>query len=130
MAIRVKFEVDLSISENSSEAKDLGNAAPWKGTNDLMDSGGAFKQKIAGSATNVEVDLNGLSVARFLGIKTNKTIQIKKNSISGEPWTIKALGTGALDGVMVITTDGITTLYITNTSTDPADITFFMAGTV
>lgn len=130
MAIRVKFEIDLSLSENASEAKDLGKTAPWKGINDLMDNGGSFRQRVAAGAVNYEVDLNGLTSARMIAIKTNKAVSVKKNSISGEPWLIKPLGVGALDGILFITTDSVTTLYISNAGADAADITFFLAGVV
>ena len=128
--MRVRFDIELSLSENSTEAKDIGNATLWKGVNDLMNDGSARKITLAGSASNVEVNLNGLSAARLIGIKTNKTITIKKNSTSGEPWSIQSLGTGALDGIYFITTAGITSLYLSNSTAETASVILFLAGTI
>jgi hypothetical protein len=130
MAIRVEFELSLNISENSSGLKELGNTPPWKGKNDLLDDGGSFKRTLAGNATDVLISLEGLAVARLIGIKSNKIITVKKNSSAGEAWTIRPLGTGALDGVLIMTTDTISSLYLSNTEADAASVVIFFAGTV
>ena len=128
MAVRVTFEVLVQISENTSELKELGKSPPWKGTNDLQDEGGTWRQKILAGAVNVAVDLNGLTPGRFLAIKTTQAITFKKNSTGGEPWTIRPMGTGALDGVFFATTDGITSLYFSNAGSLDAEVTIALAG--
>jgi hypothetical protein len=128
MGVRVTFEVLVQISENSQEFKELGKTAPWRGTCDLLDEGGTWRQKIVAGATDVLIDLNGLANGRLLGIKTNQTITIKKNAAVGEPWTIRPLGTGALDGVFYVTTDGITSLYLSNAGSLDAEVTITLAG--
>jgi hypothetical protein len=128
MAIRVKFEIDLSLSENSIEAKELGMTPPWKGTNDQQDDGGTWRRKIVAGATDVLIDLNGLANGRLIAVKTNKTVLLKKNSAAGESWPIRPLGTGALDGIFFCTTDGITALYVTNGGSEDAEVTFTVAG--
>lgn len=130
MGIRIKFVLDVSLSENSAGGKDLGSTPSWTGTNDNMDDGGTFRRRFAGSSTDVLVDLNGLSTGRFIAIKTTQTITIKKNATSGEAWTIQALGTGATDGIMIITTNGVTALYISVPGTTAAEVTFSLAGTM
>jgi len=128
MAIRVTFEILLQLSENTTEGKELGKSPPWRGKNDQQDNGGTFLQRIAAGSTDVAVDLNGLSNGTMLAIKSDQEISVKKNSAGGEAWTIKPLGTGALDGVMFITTDGVTSLFVTNAGSLDADVTFAFAG--
>lgn len=128
MAIRVKFEISLQLSETAQEGKELGKTPPWSGTSDLLDDGGTWRQKIAAGATDVEIDLNGLSSARLVAMKTNREITFKKDSSAGEPWTLRPLGTGALDGVFMITTDAVTKLYVSNAGSMDAEVTFSLAG--
>ena len=128
MAIRVKFEVDLQLSESPQGMKELGKTPPWSGTNDQQDNGGTWRQRIDAGATDVLVDLNGLANGRLIAIKSNQEISVKKNADTGEAWTIKPLGTGALDGVFMITTDGVTSLYVSNAGSIDAEVTFSVAG--
>lgn len=128
MAIRVKFEVDLQISENTQGQKELGKTAPWCGTNDLQDNGGTWRQRLSAGDTDIQVDLNGLANGRLIAIKSSEEILVKKNSAAGEAWTIRPLGTGATDGIFVITTDGVTSLFLSNVGSLDADVTFSIAG--
>lgn len=128
MGARVTFEVLVQISENTQELKELGKTAPWRGTSDLLDNGGTWRQRIVAGAVDVAVDLNGLANGRLLAIKSNQTISFKKNSTGGEPWTIRPIGTGALDGVFLATTDGITALYFSNAGSLDAEVTISLAG--
>lgn len=128
MPVRATFEVLVQISENTSELKELGKSPPWRGTSDLQENGGTWRQKVAAGAVNVPVDLNGLANARFLAIKTNQLITFRKNSTAGETWTIRPLGSGALDGVFFCTTDGISSLFFSNPGTLAAEVTISLAG--
>lgn len=130
MGIRTTFEVLLQLSENTNEYKELGKTAPWKGTCDLMDEGGTRRQRVVAGAVDVQVDLNGLVNGRMLAIKTSQPISFKKNSAAGESWIVRPLGTGALDGIFICTTDGISSLYISNTGSLDAEVTIAMAGMV
>jgi len=128
MGVRVTFEVLVQISENPQEFKELGKTAPWRGTCDLLDEGGTWRQKLVAGATDVLVDLNGLANGRMLAIKSSQTITFKKNSAGGEAWTIRPMGTGALDGVFMCTTDGITSLYLSNPGSLDAEVVISTAG--
>jgi hypothetical protein len=130
MGVRVTFEVLVQISENTQELKELGKTPPYKGTCDLLDDGGTWRQRIVAGAVNVAVDLNGLVNGRLLAVKTNQTITMKKNASGGEPWTIRPMGTGALDGVFLATTDGITSLYFSNPGSLDAEVTISLCGMV
>lgn len=128
MSIRVKYTIDLSLSENAGDAKELGSTPPWKATNDQQDDGGTWRRKIPGSATNVEVCFNGLAAAHLIGIKSTKSITVKKNSSTGEAWTVRPLGVGATEGVFLVTTDDVSSLFISNLSAEDAEVTFSVAG--
>ena len=128
MAIRTTFEILVQLSENTQEMKELGKSPPWKGTNDTQDNGGTWRQRIAAGTTDLAVDVNGLSNARFIAIKSDQEITIKKNSAGGEAWTIRPLGSGALEGVFVASTDGVTALYVSNAGSIDAEVVFSVAG--
>lgn len=128
MGIRVKFEVQLQLSETTQEGKELGRTPPWSGTNDQQDNGGTWRQRLDAGATDVEVDLNGLANGRLIAMKCDQEISFKKDSAAGEPWTLRPLGTGSLDGVFLLTTTGVTKLYLTNAGSLDAEVTISVAG--
>ena len=129
MAVRIRHDIKITISENPSEINELGKTTPWVGTNDQQENGGSWTQNIAASVVDQLVDLNGLADATLLAIKSDETISIKKNSAGGEPWTIQALGVSSLDGFFVISTTGVTSLYVSNAGAKDATVTFMVAGT-
>lgn len=128
MAIRTAFEVLLHLSESSLGGKELGQTAPWSGTTDVLEGGGSWRQVIPASTTDLEVDLNGVAAGRLVAIKSNREITVKKNDSANEAWTVKPLGAGALEGIFVVTTDAVTSLYVSNAGTLDADVTFLVAG--
>lgn len=129
MSLRTKFNLDFSVSEDSTGGQELGKSDPWFGTNDQMDNGGTFRRKVAAGQSNVQIDVMGLLNVRFLTIKSDQTITVKKNSTSGEPWSIRSLGVGATDAIWITTTDGITSLYLSNPGSVDAEVTLTIAGT-
>ncbi len=129
MSIRIKFDLDLSLSENTSGAEELGKSPPWSGVNDTMDDGGTFRRRFAGGVTDQLVDINGLTTCKFLAIKSSQPITFKKNSSGGESTSITPLGFGATDGILIMTTDSITSLYVSNPGSLAAEVTFYICGT-
>jgi hypothetical protein len=129
MAVRIRHDIKVTISENPSEVNELGKTTPWVGVNDQQENGGSWTQNIAASTVDQLVDMNGLADATFLAIKTNETITIKKNGAGGEAWTIQALGVGSLDGFFVVSTTGVTSIYVSNAGAKDATVTFMVAGT-
>ena len=94
----------------------------------MQDNGGTWRQRFDAGATDVEVPLAGLVTGHLIAIKTDQEISVKKNAAVGEPWMITPLGTGATDGIFMITTDGVTSLFITNAGGLDAEVTFSIAG--
>lgn len=129
MAVRIRHDIKITLSENPSEVNELGRTTPWVGVNDQQENGGSWTQNIAASTVDQLVDLNGLADATLLAIKTDETIDIKKNGAGGEVWTIQALGTGSLSGFFVISTTGVTSIYVSNSGAKDATVTFMVAGT-
>lgn len=130
MSVRTKFSIDYSISENSGGGKELGQTPPWTGTTDALDDGGTWRRRIIAGATDVLIDLNGLTTCRLLTLKTTQTITWKINNTSSTPITLRALGTGATDGVLFMTTDGVTAIYLSNAGTVDAEVTVTIAGII
>lgn len=130
MSIRTKFEIDYSLSENSAGGKELGQTPPWTGTTDALDDGGTWRRRIAASATDVLIDLNGLTTCRLLTIKTTQTISYKINSTGNTATKIRPLGTGATEGVLFMTTDDVTAVYLSNAGTIDAEVTITIAGII
>lgn len=125
---RIKFTFDFSISEDQTAGRELGQSPPWQGVTDAIADGGTFRRKILAHATDVLVGINGLSGLNWLAIKSDQTITFKKNSTMGEPTTLEALGVGAMDAILIMTTAGITSLYVSNPGATDAEVTFSMAG--
>lgn len=130
MSIRTKFEIDYSLSENSSAAKELGQTPPWAGATDALDDGGTWRRRIAAGATDVLIDLNGLTTCRLLTLKSTQTITWKINNTGTTAITLRALGTGATEGVLFMTTDSVTALYLSNAGSVDAEVTITIAGTI
>jgi hypothetical protein len=128
--IRIVFNVDISLSESTSQIKELGQTTPWKGLNDQCDDGGTWRQKVAAGTTNLAIGLNGITDGLFLAVKTTKEITLKRNSTADTGWPIRPLGVGATEGVFICSTDGLTSLYVTNSGTEAAEITFAVAGMI
>lgn len=131
MGVRTRFTIDFSISENSTGGKELGQTPPWSGVSDVNDDGGSFKRKLSAGASNILIDIAGLtgfSAVRLLAMKADQTITYKKNSSAGEAWTLRPIGVGALDGVVFMTTDGITSLYLSNPGAIDTEVTISFGG--
>ena len=129
MAVRIRLDIKVTISENPSEANELGRTTPWVGVNDQQENGGSWTQTIAAGVVDLPVDLNGLADGTLIAIKTDQAIDIKKNAASGEAWTVRPLGVGALDGFFIVSTTGVTSLFVSNSGGKDAIVTFMVAGT-
>jgi hypothetical protein len=129
---RIKFDFKWDISEDANGGRQLGSSDPrtgWFGVTDAVDNGGTYSCVILAGATNVPMALNNLANVNLLLIKSDQTIVFTKNSTSGEPTTLQALGAGATDALMAMTTTGITSLYISNNGSINANVVISVAGT-
>lgn len=128
MSIRINYNIEVSLSESLYQIKELGQTTPWKGVNDQCDDGGTWRRTIVAGAVNVAIDINGLANGRLIAVKTTAAITLKRNVTGDTGWPIRPLGVGATDGIFICSTDGLTSLYVSNSGTVDAEVTFVVAG--
>jgi hypothetical protein len=135
MPVRLRYSIDIAVSSNSNEDKDLGHPVS-EVVVDSQGEGGVFKTVLPASATDQEIKLDNIADAKFLAIKTTTvnaqdtlpTISVKKNAIGGEAIDIAPLS-GAKEGHFLLTTTGLTALYATNPDASVnVEMTVVMAG--
>lgn len=136
MAARTRYRVAVAISSNpDNEERDLGNTVA-EVVNDKLGDGGTWQCTLAPSATDVLVQLTQVATARFLYLRAfandpNQNpvaITLKKNSTGGEAWTVEPLPE-AKEAQFLVSTNGITALYLTNPSSTVAmRVVIVMAG--
>jgi hypothetical protein len=134
MPVRVNLDITLAVSSTSATERDLGNIRTSILT-DAWGEGGSRKLTIAGSTTDLQVSLCDLADAQFLFLKTRpkgendpaQTITIKLNSAAGEARTIEPFG-DKKEGYYLITTSGLTDIYVTNSGSIDVELTLVAAG--
>lgn len=134
MSIRLRYKVQLGVSSTSEENKDLGNQY-YEVVSDVPGEGGSWKTTVPANTTDQPITLGNVSTLSLLTIRTNSkdasltpvNIGVKKNSTGGEVWTIAPYA--SKEGIMMVTTTGITAIYLTNAdaSTD-MEVTFTVSG--
>jgi hypothetical protein len=134
MTVRVRYRFVPQISSDALEARDLGNAF-YEVVSDLMTEGGSWKAIVPAGSVNVEIPFPGITSASFLVVRTTSvdptlpptTITLRKNSTAGENIDITPFGNK--EGLLVLTTSGITAVYASNASSSTdMQLTFFVAG--
>lgn len=134
MTVRVRYSVSVSVSSTMAEERDLGNTS-WQVVTDLEAKGGTWKTVLAANAANVLLQIDNISTIQFLAMRTTTVnpndvltqIQIKRNSTSGEIIEILPLG-DALEGHLLMATDGVTSVYASNPGTVDINLTVVAAG--
>jgi hypothetical protein len=134
MPVRVRYSVTVAVSSTPAEERDLGNVS-WSIVTDIEAKGGTWKTTLSAGASNVQLQIDNISTIQFLALRTttvnpNDTltlVNIRKNSTSGEVTEILPLG-DALEGHMLISTDGITAIYASNPGSVDINLTVVAAG--
>lgn len=134
MPVRVRAKVDTAISSTTTEEKDLGNKK-YEVVSDGLGEGGTWKTKVAASTTDLEVTLRDVAAASLLAISTNSvdpnqtagTISIKRNTVGNEAIDITPLP-GTSQGLFLITTNGLTALFVSNSGTVDMELIITVAG--
>lgn len=133
MSVRGRLKVQIAISSTTAEDRDLGNGS-YEVVTDLPDDGGSWKIKLPASTVNLPVALGNVSSATFLGIRAvtlNPTdvpvdIILRKNSTSGEAWTISPINNQ--EGWFVSSTDTITSIFLSNPGAIDMQVSIFLLG--
>lgn len=134
MAVRVRYKVTVSISSTTAEEKDLANQT-YEIANDALGEGGTVKYKVIAGATDLPIQFGQVASVKFLLIRTQAkdptqnpvALTFKKNSNVGEAIVVAPLATEA-EGHMLLSTDGITSLYVSNAGAVDMEVTLIMAG--
>lgn len=134
MAVRVRYALQASVSSTSAEEKDLGNVK-FEVVTDVEKKGGSRKTELLASAADVPLQLDNITTVQLLIIRTTSLdpnqlpvgITIKRNSTSGETILIKPVG-DSKEGLLVITTDGLTSLFASNPGAVDMNLTITTVG--
>lgn len=135
MTVRVRYAITLGVSSTTAEEKDLGNGK-FEVVDDQQGEGGAWKTTLPKNTSDFQLKLDNIDDACFLFLRTTSkdptldpvTITMKRNVIGGEAVPITPLGL-AKEGHLLMSTSGLTALYLTNPSTTTdMEVTVFVAG--
>lgn len=134
MSVRVRYAVNAAVSSSVAEERDLGNVR-LEAVTDAEIKGGTWKTRLLASQTDVQLHLDNITTAQLLIIRTvaadpNQTpqgITIKRNGIGNEAILIKPLA-DTKEGLFMISTDNLTSIYASNTSSVDMDLILICAG--
>ncbi len=120
MPVTVRYGITVAVSSTSAEEKDLANGAYQVVTNNLID-GGSWKETIPAGTIDQPLTLVNVNDVNLIVIRTNSKdptqtpgeIRIRRNLITAEQISIIPLS-GTPEGHMLLSTDGLTSLYVTN----------------
>ena len=133
-SLRIRTRVQVSLSSSEQEERDLGY--PWLDVvNDVLTEGGSQKTYVPVGATNVSLPLGGVAEVKYLYIRTNArdpnetpvTLTFRKNSTGGEAIDVVPMGSSG-KGILLLSTQGITALYVTNAGAVNMDVLYSVAG--
>jgi hypothetical protein len=135
MANRLSYSAGVEISSSPVlEQKDLGLLA-FAGRSDALTEASTRKVVLAGGATDVAVDLDGITTVKFLAMQVAGVngaaptgVLLKKNSTGDAGEQVKPLS-GVSVAHRLETTDGVTSLFMTNLdATNPVEVVLSLAG--
>lgn len=134
MAVRTRYKVTSAISSTCAEDKDLGNVS-YEVVNDAQGEGGTWKVKLAAGAVDERLYIPNVTTATFLIVRitpndqndTPGVVNIRLNSVTGDEIAIEALS-GSKEGIFVLSTSSITSLYASVPGSVDMDVTITAAG--
>jgi hypothetical protein len=132
--VRVRYKLSASVSSTPAEERDLGNIACEVVSDDVED-GGAWKTKLAAGAAAAQIPLDSIVSATVLILRTNAKdpnespngITLQINDPSGQIFTIQPVGY-AREGHFLLTTSGITAIYLGNPGSVDMEVTILACG--
>lgn len=135
MTVRLRYSLAASVSSTSAEAKDLGNVK-FEVVSDSDTKGGTWKTVVAQSTTDAQLAMDNITSVQFILIRTQTSdpnddpvqLTFKKNSAMGEAIIVKPVD-GSTEGLLALTTTGLTALYVTNAGSVDMVVTLTVVGT-
>lgn len=135
MTVRARYQLEVGISSTTAEDRDLGNHL-WETVTDTQADGGSRRTTLAAGATDVELSMCEVGVARVVALRTvavdpNQTpeeITVKRNTVGNEAIEVGP-PTGSKEGYLLLTSQtGITALFASNPGTVDMYVTVVAAG--
>ena len=134
MPIRLRHSVSIEVSSGTQEQKDLGNVA-WNVVTDGLGEGGTWKTLVAAGATDVEIRMDNIASVSFLALRTSAkdptqspiSLDFKRETTNGEIFTVAPLS-GTKEGLFMMTTSGLTALFVTNGGAVDMEVIVVAAG--
>jgi len=134
MPVRVRYSIKLSISSTTAEEKDLGNLA-FEIVSDALGEGGTRKFTIPVGAVDVPVALGNVTSASLLLLRsiakdptcTVGALKFRRNTVVNPQEDLVPLGTQK-EAHAIITTTGLTGLFVSNAGSTEAELTVGVAG--
>ena len=134
MSIRVRYTVQSAISSTSAEERDLGNVY-WQIVTDQETKGGTTKTVVPAGTVGLQIQIDNVSTIQYLAIRTVSNnpnappcpVSLYLNSSLAVPILITPLG-DAQEGHLLMSTDEVTAIYMSNTGPTDMSVTVGYAG--
>lgn len=134
MPVRVRYAIQVAISSDDSEAKDLGNG-DFEIVDDTQGEGGSRKITLAASAVDVALSVADVASAKFFLLRATPKdpndscheVLIRLNGIANQQLSVKPLGTSK-EAWFWITTSTLTSVHASNAGATDMALTIFVAG--
>jgi hypothetical protein len=135
MPIRLRQSATIKVSSNNqTETGDLGSLA-WEALTDGLGEGGTWKTLVPASTTDLEIHLDNIATVNFLAIQTQVkdptqtavSLDFKRETVGGEVFTVAPLS-GSKTGHFMMTTSGLTALFVSNSGSVDMEVIIVIAG--
>lgn len=134
MAVRVRYAVQAAVSSTTAEEKDLGNVKVEVVT-DSETKGGTWKTVVPAATADMQLYVDNITTIQLLIIRTTAVnpneapvgVSIKRNGTAAEAILIKPVG-DSKEGVLVLSTDSLTSIYASNAGTVDMNLTITAVG--
>lgn len=135
MSVRVRYSIMCAISSTPAEERDLGNVN-WQIVTDMEMKGGTWKTVVPTGSSAIQLQIDNISTIQLLIVRTVANNQnmapgdvtLNLNSPTGPAVLIQPLG-DAQEGHLVMSTDGLTAVYASNSSGVDMALTIIASGT-
>jgi len=134
MPIRFMLDIDVSVSSDCRGLKDLGNNASSI-TSDAYNEGGSQRTLIPAASTDKVIPLDDIANVGVLYLKVQpvdandpgQVIGIRLNDVANDLISIFPMS-GKKVGYFLLTSDAVTSLFVTNAGTVDVALTMIIAG--
>ena len=130
--MNIKTQVNITITDDSSENYYLPLSGKYYSITDLVEKDTARTIEIAGGSSDIALGLGNVNTLKYLILHVSGadiTVKINDAANFAIPVNVYRLSESETKyGVLLLTTSGITELYLSNSGSDKATIKVFMAA--